>query len=96
MNDLFGNGAAQLGLDLGDATPAPSCTPDRDDIRAELVTILATARAARDGSPWDRRTFLYHRTVFPQMAQWLEEDERNQLCFDFAQEVERIERLLAA
>jgi hypothetical protein len=30
------------------------------------------------------------------MANWLPEDEAQQLCFEFAQELERIEALLAA
>jgi hypothetical protein len=34
--------------------------------------------------------------VFPQMARWLPDEERDQLCFEFAQEVERIALLMAA
>jgi hypothetical protein len=30
------------------------------------------------------------------MASWLPDDEANQLCFEFAKELERIEHLLAA
>jgi hypothetical protein len=30
------------------------------------------------------------------MACWLPDDEAQQLCFEFAKELERIERLLAA
>ncbi len=73
-----------------------SYDPDPDEIRAELTQILAMAKAATDESPWDRRTFLYHKVVFPQMARWLPESERDQLCFDFAMEVQRIELLMAA
>jgi hypothetical protein len=69
---------------------------DPEEVRAELRDILAIARAARDAAPWDRRTHRYHQVVFPQMANWLPEDERNQLCFAFAAELERIEALLAA
>ncbi len=96
MNDLFGNGPGQLDFDLGDKAAPRSYEPDRDEVRAELGTILAQARAARDRSPWDRRTFRYHQVVFPQMANWLPDTERNQLCFEFAQEMARIEALLAA
>ncbi|PNQ73185.1 hypothetical protein BA950_16815 [Erythrobacter sp. SAORIC-644] len=93
--DLFG-GTAQLGLDLGDSAPAPSYEPDRDEVRRELQEVLAEARSAQEECPWDERTFKYHKVVFPQMANWLPEDERDQLRFEFAQEVERIELLLAA
>lgn len=67
-----------------------------DEVRAELLEILELARNALDAAPWDRRTHRYHQVVFPQMATWLPEDEAEQLCFEFAKELERIEALLAA
>ncbi|MBL4859162.1 MAG: hypothetical protein JKY36_08250 [Erythrobacter sp.] len=93
--DLFGS-AAQLGLDLGDSAPATSYEPDRDEVRRELQEVLAEARNAQGECPWDERTLKFHKVVFPQMANWLPEDERDQLRLEFAQEVERIELLLAA
>ncbi len=30
------------------------------------------------------------QTVFPQMANWLPDDEAGQLCFEFAREIERL------
>jgi hypothetical protein len=96
MDDSIDFGAKQLGFDLGDAAPPRSYEPDRDEVRAELTEILETAKAATNEAPWDARTFLYHKVVFPQMANWLPEDERDQLRFEFAREVERIELLMAA
>lgn len=93
--DLFG-GPAQLDLDLRNATPALSYEPDREEIRRELYEVLAEAKGAVDECPWDERTLKYHKIVFPQMANWLPEDERDQLRFEFAQAVERIELLIAA
>lgn len=93
QGDLFG--PAQLGLGLEDTRPDPTYV-DPQDVREELSAILATARAARDAAPWDRRTQKYHRVVFPQMARWLPEEEAAQLCFAFAAELDRIELLLAA
>ena len=87
--------AKQLGFDLGRDT-ATSFAPEVADIRAELQDILATIRAADGVLPWDVRTFRYHQTVFPQMARWLPDDERDQLCFEFQREADRIELLLAA
>lgn len=86
---------SQLGLGLEDTRPDPTKV-DTDEVRQELVAILEIARAARDEAPWDRRTHRYHQVVFPQMASWLPDDEANQLCFEFAKELERIEQLLAA
>jgi hypothetical protein len=67
-----------------------------DEVRTELLEILRLAREAHDAAPWDRRTHRYHQVVFPQMASWLPDDEAEQLCFEFAKELARIEHLLAA
>jgi hypothetical protein len=71
-------------------------TVDPDEVRAELLQILETARGARDAAPWDRRTHQFHAVVFPQMARWLPKEEAQQLCFEFSIELKRIEALLAA
>lgn len=94
--NLVENGPSQLGFDLGEAARPAAYEPDREEVRQELHEILAQARAAVGDCPWDARTFDYHKVVFPQMANWLPPEERDQLRFDFLQEVERIERLLAA
>jgi hypothetical protein len=91
--DLFG--PSQLGLGLEDTRPDPTKI-DPEEVRQELRALLALAKAARDQAPWDRRTHRYHEVVFPQMANWLPEDEAEQLCFEFAKEMKRIEELLAA
>jgi hypothetical protein len=96
MDEHFNSGPAQMGFDLGDTAPPASFEPNRDEIRQELNDILAQARDATSRPPWDERTFKYHKTVFPQMANWLPSDERDQLRFAFAQEIERIEMLMAA
>jgi hypothetical protein len=91
--DLFG--PSQLGLGLEDTRPDPTKV-DPAEIRAELRALLELARSAHDEAPWDKRTQRYHQVVFPQMANWLPEEEAAQLCFEFAKELERIEQLLAA
>lgn len=96
MEEHFNSGPAQMGFDLGDKAPSKSYEPDPNEIRQELNEILADARAATDDSPWDERTFKYHKVVFPQMANWLPAEERDQLRFEFAQQIERIEFLMAA
>ena len=96
MEEEINSGPKQFGLDFGDAAPAKSYEPDREEVRRELNDIIAQARNATDSPPWDKRTFEYHKVVFPQMANWLPGDERDQLRFEFMQEVQRIERLMAA
>jgi hypothetical protein len=51
--------------------------------------LLETARNA-DRMPWDRRKAEMWQIVFPQMANWLPDDEADQLRFEFAQEIERL------
>jgi hypothetical protein len=89
-------GFEALGFDTENTAAARSYAPDQDEVRGDLVSILEAARAVTAGSLWDRRTYLYNKTVFPQMSRWLPDDERDQLCFEFARELERIELLLAA
>lgn len=96
MAEEYSTGMSQLGFDLGDAQPTRSYEPDRDEVRDDLRTILESARAVTAISLWDRRTYIYNKTIFPQMSQWLPDDERDQLCFEFFKELERIEMLMAA
>lgn len=86
--DLFG---PEPEADLFDETWTPPVTrADPDKVRAELLAILAKARAAST-LPWDGRTTRYWRTVFPQMADWLPEEEAAQLRFAFEDEMKRLE-----
>ena len=93
QSDLFGT--RQLGLGLEDTRADPTKI-DPEEVRQELIALLDIARSAHEVAPWDRRTQRYHQVVFPQMARWLPDEEAAQLCFQFAQELERIEALLAA
>lgn len=70
---------------------APSVyTPDPDKVRSRLHKILAEARAAQT-LPWERTTVSLYRTIFPQMTNWLSEDEGAQLRFEFEEELKRLE-----
>jgi len=81
--DLFGEAEPELpGFD------AAAYRPDPDKVRAELLAVLAKARAAKT-IPWDTRRTLYWRTVFPQMTNWLPDDEAAQLRFAFEAELRR-------
>ncbi|MFZ1964702.1 MAG: hypothetical protein WAU78_14770 [Roseiarcus sp.] len=63
---------------------------DPDEVRAELLRVLAQVRAAQS-FPWDARRTLYWRTVFPQMTNWLPDEEAAQLRFEFETEIRRLE-----
>jgi hypothetical protein len=85
--DLFGD-EPQPELFDADAAP-PAYRPDPDDVRARLHRILAEARAA-EKVPWDSDKLLVYRSIFPQMANWLPEEEAAQLRFEFDTEMARL------
>jgi hypothetical protein len=92
--DLFGHGPRQPSL-FGEAEgrmahPAQeSLLPDPDDVRQRLHAILNAARAA-ERMPWDARRARTYQTIFPQMANWLPDEEAEQLRFEFTREIARL------
>lgn len=85
-------GRTELQADLFGAPDIPAYRPDPEKVRSRLLKILAEARAATT-IPWEPTTVSLYRSIVPQMAHWLPEDEGTQLCFAFEAE---LERLLAA
>jgi hypothetical protein len=77
--DLFG----------AEALP-PAYRPDPHKVRRRLEKILAEARAAKK-LPWESTTVSLYRTIFPQMTNWLPEEEGAQLRFEFETELARLE-----
>jgi hypothetical protein len=69
---------------------APAYRPDPDKVRARLHKILAEARVAQK-LPWEPATVSLYRTIFPQMTNWLPDDEGAQLRFQFEEEMARLE-----
>jgi hypothetical protein len=89
--DQFENNPTQADL-FGDHRPGPRKVMDfQAEARRRLEKVLAEARAA-EHMPWTRRELEKWQILFPQMAGWLPDDEANQLCFEFAQEVERLSK----
>ena len=78
QSDLFG----ELGR--------PEYRPDPNKVRSRLHKILAEARAAKT-FPWGPGRVSLYRTIFPQMTNWLPEDEGAQLRFEFETELARLE-----
>lgn len=76
--------------DLFGSEAAPAFRPDPDKVRRRLEKILAEARAARK-LPWEPTTVSLYRTIFPQMTNWLPEEEGAQLRFEFETELARLE-----
>jgi hypothetical protein len=63
---------------------------DPDEVRRDLMRLLAQARAA-ETMPWEPRKVRLYRTIFPQMSECLPDDEARQLCFAFETELARLE-----
>ena len=85
QGDMFGHDAPD-----DEERPTPVYRADPDEVRAELQQILAEARAAKT-MPWDASTVALYRLTFPQMTNWLPEEEATQLRFAFMAEMERLE-----
>ena len=75
--------------ELFEDAPTPVFRADPDEVRQELHKILAEARAAQT-MPWDAKRALLYRTIFPQMTNWLPEEEATQLRFEFEAELARL------
>jgi hypothetical protein len=69
--------------------PEKKYVADPDKIRRELHALLAELRASHS-MPWDERTLRLHQTVFPQMTNWLPEDEAALLRLEFETALERL------
>ena len=69
--------------------PVHRFVADTELIRRRLLAVLEKARGAT-AMPWPERDARMWQTVFPQMADWLPDDEANQLRFEFMQEIERL------
>lgn len=67
----------------------PDIAPNPDHVRRRLNGLLEKARTSAS-MPWSERDAGMWEIVFPQMANWLPDDEANQLCFEFAQELQRL------
>jgi hypothetical protein len=76
-------------LDMFGSPPPQNYDPDPEDVRAELMEILALARAAPQ-QHWPAKERSYWGTVFPQMANWLPAEEAARLRQEFATEIARL------
>jgi hypothetical protein len=85
--DLFGHDEQN---ELFEDQPTPVFRADPDQVRADLYKILAEARAAQK-MPWDGQRVRLYRTIFPQMTNWLPDEEAAQLRFAFDTEMARLE-----
>ena len=67
-----------------------SYAPSLATVRAEVNKVLENARIARE-MPWTPKEVAFWKTVFPQMTNWLPEEEAAQLRSAFMEEICRLE-----
>jgi hypothetical protein len=90
QQDLFGNSSPQGDL-FGESEPARRVwKPDPDKVRARLERILAEARAA-ERLPWTPSQKRLFQKIFPDMTEYLPEEEAAQYRFQFETEMKRFE-----
>lgn len=74
---------------LFDLLPPEDYAPKPEAMRARLLALLGTARGATR-MPWPAQEAEVNAVIFPQMAQWLPEPEREDLRAAFAAEMARL------
>jgi hypothetical protein len=89
QTDLFGTQP-----DLFGPPPKQSYAPSLEKVRAEVNKVLEKARIAKD-MPWTAKEVAFWKTVFPQMTNWLPEDERELVRSAFWEEINRLEAATA-
>src|SRR5271165_430025 len=91
--DLFGHGPAQGSLfGTGDdrlQAPPQRLLLDPEKVRRRLRALIEKARSA-EKMPWSERDARMWQIVFPNMANWLPDDEAEQFRFEFAREMQRL------
>ena len=93
--DLFGQNPAQGSL-FGPGedrlqAPRQRSMPDPETVRVRLKSLLEKARSA-EKMPWSERDARMWQTVIPNMAKWLPQHEADQMCFEFAREMDRLKQ----
>jgi len=87
--DMFGHSPAQAGLFEEPVAVAKVEPHTPDSIRALMHQLIAQARAASD-TPWTLRKTRSHMVMFPYMAEWLPDEEGEQLLLQFRAEMKRL------
>lgn len=85
QTDLFGTQA-----DLFGPPPPRSYAPSLATVRAEVNKVLEKARIAQE-MPWTAKEVAFWKTVFPQMTNWLPEEEAARARSAFMEEIRRLE-----
>jgi len=86
--DLFGEAPRAAGRSDEGVAPV-QYRADPAKVRARLQGLLAEARSAQT-LPWKPAHVALYRTIFPQMTNWLPEEEAARLRAEFEAELTRL------
>jgi hypothetical protein len=87
QGDLILNDESDL---FDEDRPTPVFRADPEEVRRGLHKILAEAWAAQT-LPWNAHRTALYRTIFPQMTNWLPDDEAARLRSEFEAELARLD-----
>jgi len=82
---------ADLFAGISNAEPPPY-RPDPDKVRARLERIIGQAREAQS-VPWEPTRLSLYRTIVPDMARFLPDEEAARWCAAFDAEMARLEAI---
>ena len=85
QSDLFSTPAQG---DLFGPPPPLSYAPKPETVRRKMLAMLGQIRGAEE-CPWSEKQLGLYKVIFPQMANWLPEEEAAALRREFAAEVAR-------
>lgn len=95
QTDLFGHTPAQASL-FGEGenrmqAPKRSDEPDPAVVRKRMQDVIAKAKSA-SSMPWNTHDAEVWQIIFPNMANWLPEEEGKQLVLEFETEMRRLSK----
>jgi hypothetical protein len=85
--DFFASGPQG---DLFGPPPRVSYAPDPEKVRQRMLAMLGQLRGVEE-CPWNKDRLGLNKVIFPQMANWLPEEEAAELRREFSAEVARLE-----
>lgn len=86
----------QLGFDLTEDVSQQAGVYSLAAMRQDLREMLAAAKMVTHGNLWSGQEHRFNKAVFRELCRNLPEEEGAQLSFEFFEEIERIESLMAA
>lgn len=92
--DMFGKAPPQGELFAAQPRAKREFVVNADTVRVKMLAMLEEVRSAKV-MPWPTHRMRTFETIFPQMANWLPDDEADRLRAEYAREIERLKLAMA-